>query len=350
MRKQVSAAAPTIPLIRMMRERMGKPSVEGTGFKPVPTLPDNTMTVRFWGVRGSIPSPGPSTARYGGNTSCVSVERGENKILILDAETGIRELGKALAESDTEIYVLLTHDHWDHIQGFPFFIPLQQPNRKILLLPTYQEKQKLCSLTAQMDGIHFPVISEGLPSHVEYVTEYEMFFLREHGFNISRIATNHPGGCYGYRLEHHGCSVVYIPDNELDPPDAKVTEFAEFVQFCEHADVLIHDAQYLEQDMPQKRGWGHSLVSQACELAQAAAVKHLILFHHDPDRADNELDAIEAAARAWFKKNHPEIQCTAAFEGLTLDIEKTVDVPDLMGDWLHSNRPWGHINTPIFQN
>jgi len=147
-----------------------------------------------------------------------------------------------------------------------------------------------------------------------------MDFLHDQGFNISQIATNHPGGGHGYRVEQKGRSVVYLTDNELDPPYKKATAFDEFVKFINRADVLIHDAQYLEQDMPRKHGWGHSLVSQACELAVAADVKHLILFHHDPERTDDELDAIQKDARTWFQKNNHEIKCTAAFEGLILEI------------------------------
>jgi ribonuclease BN (tRNA processing enzyme) len=113
---------------------------------------------------------------------------------------------------------------------------------------------------------------------------------------------------------------VYLTDNELDPPYEKATEFDGFVQFCQHADVLIHDAQYVEADMPHKHGWGHSVVSQVCALAKAAEVTHLILFHHDPDRTDDELDAIQDTARAWFHAQAPRIACTAAYEGLVVKI------------------------------
>jgi phosphoribosyl 1,2-cyclic phosphodiesterase len=278
------------------------------------------MTIKFWGVRGSIPTPGASTARYGGNTPCVSIDLGTRETLVLDAGTGIRELGKALAGRDTEIFILVTHIHWDHIQGFPFFGPIYEPDRVIYTFPTLQGKKVFDSLIEQMDGAHFPVGPANLPSKCCYITDDAIAFLRKRGFSISRIVTNHPGGCYGYRIEHEGRSVVYLTDNELDPPDEKPTGFDKFVKFARHADILIHDAQYLEQDMPHKRGWGHSLVSHACELAMAAEVGHLILYHHDPDRTDDELDAIQAGARSWLRKNGHTVQCTAAFEGLTLEI------------------------------
>lgn len=278
------------------------------------------MTVKFWGVRGSIPSPGSSTMRYGGNTACVSIDRGTGQFLVLDAGTGIRELGKSLAVVDADLFILLSHNHWDHIQGFPFFAPLYQFNRRIYIFPSAQAKTMLCSLIDQMDGAHFPVSSEYLRSRYQCIINNPLDFLRTNGFKILRLAINHPGGGYGYRIEHGGKAVVYITDNEIDPPYEKNTGFAELGQFCNHADVLIHDAQYLEQDMPYKRGWGHSLVSQACDLALAAAVKHLVLFHHDPDRTDEELDLIQEKARLFFNVNHSDILCTAAYEGLTLVI------------------------------
>jgi phosphoribosyl 1,2-cyclic phosphodiesterase len=294
------------------------------------------MTVRFWGVRGSIPSPGIPTARYGGNTPCVSIQQAEKGILVLDAGTGIRELGKAIAAGNDEIFILLTHPHWDHIQGFPFFIPIYQPHRRIFMFPTHLgptsicglcqrvkaqgDKTIVCPLLDQMDGAHFPVLSENVPSQPKCVTEGEMNFLRSRGFHISTIAANHPGGSFGYRIENEGGSLVFLTDNELDPPYEKATDLRGFVEFCRNADVLIHDAQYVERDMPHKHGWGHSLVRQACDLAVQARVKHLILYHHDPDRTDQELDSIQEQARSWFDGQSPRIACTVAFEGLSLEV------------------------------
>jgi phosphoribosyl 1,2-cyclic phosphodiesterase len=280
----------------------------------------SSMTTRFWGVRGSIPSPGHPTVRYGGNTSCVSIHFPDDRILVFDAGTGIRELGKTVAAGAQEIFIVLSHPHWDHIQGFPFFGPIYEPNRKIHLFPTRLGRTMMCSLLEQMDGAHFPVTAASLPSQTICVTADEVDFLRARGFNISKVPTNHPGGGFGYRVESAGRSVVYLSDNELEPPYQKATEFDGFARFCRQADVLIHDAQYLEQDMPHKHGWGHSLVSQACSLAAAAEVKHLVLYHHDPDRTDAELDAIQENARRWFGEHHRQIECTAAYEGLTLEV------------------------------
>jgi phosphoribosyl 1,2-cyclic phosphodiesterase len=278
------------------------------------------LTIRFWGVRGSIPSPCSSTVRYGGNTSCVSVEKGEDNVLVFDAGTGIRSLGKFLAGKGSRIFVLPSHGHSDHIQGFPFFAPIYESNRTIFMCAAPQGKDMICSLIEQMDGASFPVPPDELPSKPECITEDIPLFLQRHGFNVTRIACNHPGNAYGYRLDDDRGSIVYLTDNELDPPYARANDFEDFVRFCKNADVLIHDAQYVEQDMPHKHGWGHSLVSQACSLGAAAGVKHLLLYHHDPDRNDDALDTIERNARSWFQENHPETRCTVAAEGLTLEL------------------------------
>ncbi len=177
-----------------------------------------------------------------------------------------------------------------------------------------------CPLLEQMDGEHFPVYSGNVPSQPKCVSEDEVAFLGARGFHISTIAANHPGGSFGYRIENGSRSLVYLTDNELDPPYEKATEFEGFVSFCRNADVLVHDAQYLERDMPHKHGWGHSVVSQACRLALAAEVRHLILYHHDPDRSDDELDAIQEDARRWLDAQGAHIACTAAYEGLSLTI------------------------------
>jgi phosphoribosyl 1,2-cyclic phosphodiesterase len=280
----------------------------------------SSMTIQFWGVRGSTPTPGPLTVRYGGNTACVSIDLGPETILVLDAGTGIRALGKAIADSRADIFVLLSHAHWDHIQGFPFFQPIYDPHRTIYVFPTLQVQSLWCSVLEQMDGAHFPVTPDNLPSNTQCITEGMSTFLQDHGIYISRIATNHPGGGSGYRLEREGRSVVYLTDNELEPPYKKTTSFDAFVQFCQHADVLIHDAQYLESDMPHKHGWGHSLVSHVQELAAAANVHHLILFHHDPDRTDEELDAMQDATQDWLRQQSSPVQCTVAFEGLTINM------------------------------
>lgn len=278
-----------------------------------------TLTLRFWGVRGAIAVPGPYTVRYGGNTACVSLHLDDDAVLILDAGTGIRNLGKMLASSDADLYLVVTHNHWDHIQGFPFFGPIYQPRRLTCIVPNLGETLAR-ALVEQMDGNRFPVRIEDLLSERRIIFDDPRPLLVGTGFDVERISINHPGGGFGYRVANEGRVIVYLTDNELDPPGTPVCERDRFVDFCAGADVLIHDAQYLAEDMPAHHGWGHSLVSQVLELAVDAAVKHVVLFHHDPDRTDDAVDRIQAEARAWLQAQAPQIQCTAAFEGLSITL------------------------------
>jgi len=274
------------------------------------------MLIKFWGVRGSVPSPGGETARYGGNTACLSVEI-DGKILVLDAGSGIRDLGLTLLDGQHEIFILLTHLHTDHILGFPFFAPLHQPGRNIHLLD-YDRNGARWSLLNLIDGIHFPLCVSDLVSSPINIEGDVLGYLGALGFNIRRMDVNHPGGAYGYRIEQAGRVLVHIPDNEIDPPGVKTTPYDVLVAFCSGADVLVHDAQYLRTEMPAKWGWGHSVVNRVCDLAVSAGVKELILFHHDPARKDKEVDQIQSYARSLLKPKG--IACRAAYEGLRIDL------------------------------
>lgn len=272
------------------------------------------MKITFYGVRGSIPSPGPDTSRYGGNTSCVHIETAGGQDLVLDAGTGIRKLGKRLREKESPINILLSHGHWDHIQGYPFFMPIYQPDRQIRVYTSATGNHgQICALFDQIDGANFPLKVTELPSQSECVTENIETDLASQNISVRRIAINHPGGGYGYRIEENGTSCAYITDNELEPPEKVSTTYGEWVEFCRGVDVLIHDAQYLESDMPHKHGWGHSLVSQVRQLAVDAEVGCLAMFHHDPDRTDTEIDFIQKDNEHFFCGNRaPAISLCAA--------------------------------------
>ncbi|MFO8099500.1 MAG: MBL fold metallo-hydrolase [Salinibacter sp.] len=277
------------------------------------------MQIRFSGVRGSMPAPGPDTIRYGGNTSCVGVEF-DTRVLILDAGTGIRALGDTLAGGEKDLYVLFTHLHDDHIQGLPFFAPLYEEGRTVHLLQYHPpDGGAPWSPLELFDGRHFPLRPDDLPAHCHTVEHAPLAFLRRQGIDISRLVANHPGGAYGYRIQHEGQAFVYLPDNELVPPGEGRCSIEEVTAFCEGADVLCHDAQYRREDLSAKWGWGHSMVSQACALARRAGVGALVLFHHDPRRTDEALDALQARARELLRDS--AISCGAAWEGLRLDAE-----------------------------
>ena len=279
------------------------------------------IIVDFWGVRGSVPSPGPTTIRYGGNTSCVSITA-DNKILILDAGTGIRNLGSAIiSKPDLEIFVIVTHSHWDHIQGFPFFTPIYQPNRPVHMFPTLHKKNVvLASLIDQMDGAHFPITPDQVPSNFNFVTENPLEFLESNGFHLEMVPMNHPGKAFGYKITIDDKVICYFTDNEIDPPYEKSIELNELTNQCRNADILIHDAQYTEDDMPLKHGWGHSLISQVTELGKSAEVKNLVYYHHDPERTDDLLDKELEKAAKTLKENGSSVQPYFAYEGLKLTL------------------------------
>jgi phosphoribosyl 1,2-cyclic phosphodiesterase len=283
------------------------------------------VKVTFYGVRGSVPSPGPATVRYGGNTSCVEVVLADGTQIILDAGTGVRALGKQMVGPDEHgplpslIHVLLTHGHWDHIIGLPFFDPMFRSDARIVFHTGSRHRYDVIGRRALFDGDHFPVRGEDIPAHID--RNLVEGGLRIGSARISHVMLNHPGGCDGFRIDDDdGASVCYLTDNELAPPGAVATPPEALARFAAGASLVIHDAQYLPSDMPEKRGWGHSVVDQVLELGRAAEARVLALHHHDPDRDDHALDRIGAAAAAWATAHAPEMECVVAAEGISMEL------------------------------
>ena len=281
------------------------------------------MQIRFFGVRGSIPAPGPSTARYGGNTVCVQVTLADGTTVIFDAGTGLRDLGKLLISEGVPgpYHLLLTHIHWDHIIGLPFFAPLYKPDTHVMLYPLVNEVQaEKRRKQILFDGVHFPVRSEDIPAKLEEVYPSEAIW-RIGSATIRRVGLNHPGGAQGFRVDDaDGKSFAYLTDNELSPPRAATSALADIAAFARDVDVLAHDAQYVDEDMPKKHGWGHSTIDDVLVLAKESGTPHVVLFHHEPERDDDALDAIDVRVKAWLKQNAGGAQGTVAYEGLKISL------------------------------
>lgn len=270
-------------------------------------------------MRGSIPTPGQAFVKYGGNTACVHVELDDGTDIVLDAGTGIRLLGKELIQKNTPIHIILSHNHWDHIQGFPFFAPIYQPKRKIFVTPGDTEEDRPEAFLEQMSGSFFPVPKEAINADIQVVNAKQTRWHINQA-KITRLGMNHPGGGSCYTIEYKNFKLAYVTDNELYPPYAKNTDFQEFADLVKGADLLIHDAQYVVQDMPAKSGWGHSVAEEAIKLALAADVKCLALYSHDPERTDDMVDEIVDHANLIIEIGGGTTKCMGASEGLTLKL------------------------------
>jgi len=287
-------------------------------------------------VRGSIPTPGPGTVQYGGNTSCVEI-RADGEIIILDAGSGIRQLGLALTrefkDQPIDLTLLITHTHWDHIQGFPFFTPAYNPQNKLRVLGYEGAREGLYStLTYQMESPYFPVSLQHVPGNIDVteLKELEFFVGR---VRVEAVFVNHPGICVGYRLFTSAGSIAYIPDNEpfqrmrshargqktldrLEALNFASDQDQKIIHFLQDADVLIIDSQYDDDEYQSHVGWGHGCVEDVVALALFAKVKQLFLFHHDPDHDDAQISRMVGWARRLVALQGETLTIDAAREGL----------------------------------
>jgi len=293
----------------------------------------NEMKIKFWGVRGSYPTPGVGTVKYGGNTASVELQAG-NRTIILDAGTGIIPLGRELARTKRagEILLLLSHMHHDHTQGFPFFVPAYMPNAKLHIYgPDGTHESMKNVLERNQSSETFPLGLRDMASakDIQAVRESQVIVWDEAGVRVAESASGlddeaivirihksyaHPGGVFVYRITWRGKSVVYATDTE-----GYVGTDKRLVKFAKDADVLIHDAQYLDEHywgqlegFPSTQGFGHSTVTMASEVARASEAGQLILFHHEPAYSDDMIAGMDASAKAQFG------EAQAAYEGLEI--------------------------------
>ncbi len=305
-----------------------------------------TLRVHFWGTRGSIPSPGRDTVRYGGNTPCLELRTPEGWLIVLDAGTGIRELGRSLMNGANGAPIrgdiFLTHAHWDHIQGLPFFAPIFHPGNQFTIWGSKAMESSIGRVVRdQMSPVVFPVTFEELAASIEF-RELAEGQSTPGNYDVSVMPVQHPGGALAFRFASHaaaangssphngaaapkgtGRGLVYISDNELrapGPSPAGSTWRRDLVRFVHGARVLVHDAMFTAEEYAHHHGWGHSTYEDAVELALESEVETLVLFHHKPERTDDEVDRRTNECRMMAARRGGALRIVAAAEGLTLDV------------------------------
>jgi len=295
------------------------------------------VKIRFWGVRGSIPSPGPKTIRYGGNTTCIEVETDDGQTIIIDAGTGIHPLAQSLLKKlPLCCSIFLTHTHWDHIQGLPFFIPIFIPLNNINIFGIFDpvlQKDIREVLGRQMEYCYFPVREAELKANMQYGSLSEGQTLEIGSATVTNIIMNHTVINFGYRIDCNGKSVFFTGDNEplyniYHPGDDYYDEYEDLIaqknarltDFIRGVDILIADAAYTEQEYPAKKGWGHGTYDSCLALAGKAGAKALYFTHHEPQRSDDELDLIQDLMRSKFPDSTAMPPFFTAYEGLEITL------------------------------
>ncbi len=283
--------------------------------------------VRFWGTRGSCPTSGVRTVRYGGNTACTEVRVGDVP-LIIDCGTGMRELGVELTKEfngrPIEGHIFVGHTHWDHIQGFPFFTPLYNPRNKFTVYSVHGARSSLRTIFSESMALdYFPVPLTSLASKLNFV---ELEGAVDIGAaRVSFQHMNHPGVCIGFRIEAQGKVITYLSDHEGfaklgGDSDLARRQDAAIVEFARGSDLLIREAQYTEKEYAARKGWGHSTYDDAAAFAAEAGVKRMAIFHHDPEHTDEIMDANVKYCRDLLGKAGSKTQCFAAWDGLKIDL------------------------------
>lgn len=293
------------------------------------------MRIKFWGTRGSIPTPGPGTLHYGGNTACIELRVADDQLIILDCGTGLRELGKALDRQPQPIsgHILLSHTHWDHIQGIAFFAPAFRPENQFTFYAAAGANQRMFDvLSLHMDYPYFPLSLDELAARLVFreVGE-EVFTIGQ--VQVKTQCLNHTSLTLGYRIYSGGVSVVYVADHEAFSPGLYRTGVSRpsladivhagdrrHIDFLSGADLVIHEGQYTWEEYSQKRNWGHSPIEYVVQVCVAAGAKHLLVTHHDPDHDDEAIQQIEARGQRMARQLSSALRVQAAAEGMEVEI------------------------------
>jgi phosphoribosyl 1,2-cyclic phosphodiesterase len=298
------------------------------------------MKLTFWGVRGSIPTPGKHTVRYGGNTPCLELRLDDDRLIIFDAGTGIRSFGDYLINNGESVkaHLFISHPHWDHIQGFPFFKPAFIPGNELTIVGTERAEKPLSEIISeQMNRIYFPVQLHDLKAKIKFIPVLEEGEMNVYDAKVKMIYVNHPGFALGYRVEHKGKSIVYISDNEpFDRGSANSMSNVEpkvkdkfmntnggdpnqrVFDFCRGTDMLIHDTTYTPEEYIDRVGWGHSDYLFSLRLAAEANVRRLYIFHHDQNHSDDKVDDILKKCKKEIRGRGYKFECEAAVENTTI--------------------------------
>ena len=288
------------------------------------------MKVTIWGCRGSITAPGKETLRYGGESSCFEILTDDDETIIIDAGSGLRKLGNKLIKDGTRtnLTLLMTHAHWDHLAGFPFFKPAFSPRYTITVCggPDAQESV-MHSLRHQMEPPYFPVDMTAMKAnfttgcHCDCVDCNHRLSGLGPSHRCESIPLNHPNGGWGFKhTGKNGHSFVLLTDNEIRYRHETGLERDAYIEFCRDAELLFHDAQYTEKEYEKTITWGHSTYKDAIDVAIDAGVRRLGLLHHDPERSDDEIDSHLAWCRSYIAERKSALECFACAEGTTLEV------------------------------
>lgn len=288
---------------------------------------EDRIHLTFWGVRGTLPVPGPKGVRFGGNTSCVSMEFSRGPLLVFDAGTGIKVLSDNLMsrkQANMDIKIFISHPHWDHINALPFFAPLYVRGNNIEILGPCQ--RNICVedyIKSQMDGVYFPITAQEFGARINYTNLREGVLDIEQRIKVRTMLLNHPGQCLGYRVEYRNHLLCYITDNELYPNGSGLRDqgyINKLESFIQGAAVLITDSTYMDAEYPEHINWGHSPIGEVIELAHRANVETLYLFHHDPNQDDAAIERKLESACNQLAKLKSKTKCVAPCEGQILII------------------------------